>query len=115
MNLDTHPPSAVFPVPQQIEPVPGAIFRLDESCPVLVPERPSAQDLFLARFLIAEVSDRFGLGLQIRQATEIPAGGRAIAIGAADNPLIEAWRAERGTDLSPDSPGPEGYVALRQK
>jgi hexosaminidase len=87
-----------------------AQFRLDESSLIVIPEGPSEQDLFLARFLTAEVSDRYGLGLSVKQSSSVPSTDSTILIGSVANPLVRDWCAQHGLGLSAESPGPEGYV-----
>lgn len=99
------PAPPVFPVPRHIE-LRGEALRLDASVPILVPERPSPDDLFLARFLIAELSDRYGLALNTRMAAALPRRGPFILIGSLSNPLVKLYCRVHG-------PGPserEGYL-----
>lgn len=46
----------IFPIPQQLE-VTDEVFVLDESVAIIVPENSSEKDVFLARFLVRELSD----------------------------------------------------------
>jgi hypothetical protein len=104
----------ILPVPQQVE-FDGSSFRLDESTLVLVPAAPSAHDLELARFLVAEVSDQLGLALQIQQVSAVPSNGKVVLMGSIDNPLVQAECARKGLAVSPRDPGPEGYVLYVQE
>jgi len=54
----------IFPLPQEMEVLENH-FELDEKTMVLIPEEASESDLFLARFLIAELSDKYGLALNL--------------------------------------------------
>jgi len=83
---------------------------LDGSCPILVPEQATEHDLFLARFLVAELSDRCGLALPVRQAAALPPGQPSIVIGTIDNPLVWARCAAWDLSISAADPGPEGYA-----
>jgi hyaluronoglucosaminidase len=79
----------VFPVPQQIEMRGGEGLALDESVPILLPEHPSAEDLFLARFLSAELSDRYALALRTKRVGLLPERGPFILMGSTGNPLVQ--------------------------
>jgi hypothetical protein len=87
-----------------------AQFHLDESSSIVIPNDPSEHDLFLARFLVAEVSDRCSLGLSVQQVSSVPSSGSIILIGSVANPLVREWCARHHPDVSAESPGPEGYV-----
>lgn len=79
-------------------------LTLDESVRILLPLEASAEDVFLARELTAELSDRFGIALRTERVARVPDEGKAIVMGAHTNPLV----AQLATvDSSP--PGPEGY------
>ena len=80
----------VFPAPRHIE-IRADGLKLDESVPILLAERPSADDLFLARFLTAELSDRYGLALSTRKAASLPERGPFILMGSISNPLVREY------------------------
>ena len=61
----------------------------NESVPILLPECPSAEDLFLARFLSAELSDRYALALRTKRVGLLPERGPFILMGSAGNPLVQ--------------------------
>ena len=99
----------IFPVPQQYETTTES-FILDESVSVIVPVQVSESDMFLARFLLRELSDRYGLAAGIKTADEIPAIGRSIVMGRYDNKLIQKVCKENALTISEKDPGPEGYI-----
>jgi hexosaminidase len=92
-------------MPRQIE-IRGEGLRLDESVPILLPERPSPEDLFLARFLSAELSDRYALALRTRRVAFLPAHGPFILIGSGTNPLVQRYLRENHSAVSER----EGYL-----
>ena len=96
---------AVFPAPREME-LRGAGLRLDESVPILLPERPSPQDLFLARFLTAELGDRYGGALRSKRTSTLPVKGPFVLLGSTTNPLVKEYCRKRGTTPSQ----PEGYI-----
>lgn len=84
----------IFPKPRQIEFLNGRL-KLGEAVPILLPGTPSADDLFLARLLTAELSDRYGVALHTRRVTSIPAEGSYLLLGSAVNPLVREYLRDR--------------------
>ena len=95
----------VFPAPRRIE-VRTSALRLEPSVPVLLPERPTADDLFLARFLISELTDRFGATLETKNVRSLPKQGPFVVLGALTNPLVEEYCRENARPPSER----EGYL-----
>ncbi|MBI3279807.1 MAG: family 20 glycosylhydrolase [Acidobacteria bacterium] len=82
----------MFPLPQEIEQT-GADFRLDERTNILVPQDARARDLFAARLLSAELSDRYRLAIRVRKVSSLPNRVPYIVIGPEKSPLVaEAMR-----------------------
>ncbi|HXK60304.1 MAG TPA: beta-N-acetylhexosaminidase [Acidobacteriota bacterium] len=77
----------VFPIPQTIE-LTGNDFRLDERVIIAVPEDASERDLFAARLLSAELSDRHRLALRVCPVSSLPNDAPYIVIGSEKNPLV---------------------------
>ncbi len=82
--------SPIFPKPRQIE-VRSEWLKLDKSISILLPQQPSSDDLSLGRFLTAELSDRFGVALQMKQVANLPEKGPFILLGAVSNPLVRQY------------------------
>ena len=99
----------IFPIPQQME-LTDEVFVLDESVSIIVPNDRSENDIFLARFLVRELSDKYGIALKIESSEDIPDGGKVVVMGAVDNPLIKKYSTEKGLAITETDPGPEGYV-----
>jgi len=95
----------VFPKPRQIESLNNRL-TLAESVPILLPTNPSPDDLFLARFLAGELSDRYGVALHTRRVATIPPDGAFILLGSAANPLVRDYLS--GHEQPPAEK--EGYV-----
>ncbi len=107
-RADAQAAPLIFPIPQQME-LSNEIFTLDQTVSIVVPPEASEKDLFLARFLVREMSDRYGLALAIETRADIPADRRSVIMGAADNPLIRRYSGDHQLDLTKDNPGSEGY------
>ena len=99
----------IFPLPQEME-VLDNHFKLDEKTLIILPEKPSENDLFLARFLVGELSDRYGLAVKIERISRLPYGNSAVLIGSIDNPLVKEYCAQKNINVTSESPGSEGYV-----
>jgi hypothetical protein len=99
----------IFPVPQQME-LSSNSFVLDESVSIIVPSGASDKDLFLARFLVREVSNLYDLALKIESRADIPKDRKVVVMGTGSNPLIKKFCADNKLSLSKDNPGPEGYL-----
>ena len=83
---------------------------MDETISVLVPENVSQQDISLARNLVRELSDRYGIALMINKANSISGKGRKIVMGTIKNPLVSKYCSDNNLLISEKKPGPEGYI-----
>jgi len=101
--------SPVFPNPQQME-LAGAPFLLTEETRLLLPGAPSETDRALARFLREDLSDRFGFTLSVQHSDQLPVSGPWIVLGSVENSLVRQFCARQQVNLTPSSPGPEGYL-----
>ncbi len=99
----------IFPIPQQME-LTADHFTMDESVLILVPQNASDRDLFLARFLVREMSDKYGIALKIQSAGKIPEGTRAVIMGNTGNPLVKKYFLDAKQKLTGEDPGAEGYL-----
>jgi hypothetical protein len=85
-------------------------FPLDSQIVVVLPPQASESDLFLARFLVAELADRYGLALKTERLATLPTDRRAILMGSIANPLVKEYCLRRQVDVTDKQPGTEGYV-----
>jgi hypothetical protein len=99
----------IFPIPQEME-LTDDVFVLDESVSIIVPREMSERDIFLARFLVRELSDKYRIAIGIEPSENIPDGRKVVVMGAVDNPLIQQYTADEGLSITADDPGSEGYV-----
>jgi len=99
----------IFPIPQQME-LTGETFSLDESVSIVVPVKACDQDLFLARFLVRELSDKYGIAVRIESGGDIPSGRKTVVMGSVDNPLVSRYLKVNGIEMGESDPGPEGYL-----
>lgn len=99
----------IFPIPQQMQ-LTKEIFTLDEKISIIVPDETSTNDIFLARFLVRELSDKFGIVVRIEQLSEIPAGRKVVIMGKFTNPLISKYCKGHKLSINDKDPGSEGYL-----
>ena len=89
----------IFPIPQQME-LTNDVFVLDESVSIIVPLDMSEKDVFLARFLVRELSDKYGIAVNIESATRIPGGRKVVVMGSVENPLIKEYITDNNLKMS---------------
>ena len=99
----------IFPFPQQIQLI-NDIFILDETVSIIVPRDMSENDIFLARFLVRELSDKYGIAVKIEQLSEIPNNRKIVVMGRFDNSLVNKYCNENNLEINGDNPGSEGYI-----
>jgi hypothetical protein len=99
----------IFPIPQEMQ-LNGDFFTVDESITILVPANASENDLFLARSLVRELSNRYAVAVKIVKAGQIPSGGRSVIMGRYDNPLIAELCKANKLEVNSKNPGSEGYL-----
>lgn len=96
---------AVFPKPRHVDIHPERL-PLAETLPLLLPSQPSGNDLFLAHFLIAELSERYGVALHTKTVSSLPPNGSFILLGSSANPLVREYL----THHEPPPAESEGYA-----
>ena len=80
----------IFPIPQELN-VTQESFIIDESISILVPENASEPDINLAKALVRELSDKYGVAIKIKATAEIPGTGRSVIMGTLNNSLIRKY------------------------
>jgi hypothetical protein len=99
----------IFPFPQQIQ-LTNDEFVLDENMSIIVPQTSNENDIFLARYLVRELSDKYGIAIKIEKLAEIPWNRKVVVMGRIDNPLVNQFCIENSLDITSKVPGPEGYI-----
>lgn len=98
----------IFPLPQQVQ-LTEHVFALNENVSVIIPKN-GKNEIFLARFLVRELSDKYGIAVKTEQVSEIPPDRQVILMGNFDNPLIDGFCRKNKIKITGKDPGPEGYV-----
>ncbi len=99
----------IFPIPQQLQRT-NESFVLDETILIVTPKNASEKDISLARLLVKELSNKYGLALKIQSFDVIPAGKKVVMMGTLSNPLIKKYCADNHIALTKQDPGTEGYI-----
>ena len=99
----------IFPHPEKMEILKGA-FSLDEQTVIMLPENPSQNDVFLARFLAADLTDHYQLAVKTVNSSQVDEKRKAILMGTISNPLIESLCSQHGLTVSEQPSGQEGYI-----
>lgn len=99
----------IFPIPQQQEILNDA-FRMDETVAIIIPQKANEKDLSLARFLVRELSDKYGIALKIETRTDMPNDRKVVVMGSIENPLIKKYCADNRVEVTQKNPGAEGYI-----
>jgi len=99
----------IFPIPQQMK-ITNDGFLLDQSVMIITPTNSTEKETALARFLVRELSDKYGIGLKITKTSAIPKNRKAIVMGTFSNPLVKKYCSDHKLNLTAANPGTEGYI-----
>lgn len=99
----------IFPIPQQLS-VTNESFILDESILIITPKNASEKDIALARLLVKELSNKYGIALKIQSVDAIPKNGKIVMMGTLTNPFIKKYCADNHLSITKQNPGTEGYI-----
>jgi hypothetical protein len=99
----------IFPLPQE-QKVTSEVFTVDETISVAVPVNATEQDIFLARSIIRELSDKYGVAVKLTNLNTLPAKGKIILMGNKSNILISEYSSRNNLVLTEKKPGNEGYI-----
>ena len=104
---DKHP--LIFPVPSDIQVSEGS-FNIDSKTIILIPQKPSGQDRFLAGLISAEFADKFEIPVLIRSKPSPADKDRYILIGDITNPLVKSYCDQKSLSGELKALGEEGYI-----
>jgi hypothetical protein len=101
--------SIIFPVPQQMQ-LTGDVYTLNETTTIIIPQNATRNDMFLAKFLVRELSDKYAIAVKIESRSDIPKDRNVVIMGKFNNPLIEQFCKENQIEITEKIPGSEGYI-----
>ena len=87
-NANAKDQPLIFPIPQVLDTT-NDFFDLDEKVLIVLPVNASSKDLNLAKLLIRELSDKYGLALKYQTSQTIPAKGNVVLMGTFNNSLVK--------------------------
>ena len=80
----------IFPIPQQLQ-LTNESFVLDESIIIAIPKNATEKDVALAKLLVKELSNKYGIALKIESTDQIPAERKVVLMGTLNNSLVKKW------------------------
>jgi hypothetical protein len=76
----------IFPIPQQMQVI-NDVFKMDETVSIILPENAGSKDISLARFLVRELSDKYGIALKIEMHAIIPENRKVVVMGTVEKSI----------------------------
>ncbi|HET7099871.1 MAG TPA: glycoside hydrolase family 20 zincin-like fold domain-containing protein, partial [Terriglobia bacterium] len=107
-SILTPEPVGIFPQPHEMT-ASGSPFVLNPETSIILPGAASENDMRLARFLVEELSGRYGVEPRVRHENALPQGNGFILMGSISNPLVREYCRRHRPDVSTTNPGHEGY------
>ena len=99
----------IFPLPSDIQ-VSEGNFSIDSKTIILIPQRPSGQDRFLAGLISAEFADKYEIPILISSKPSLTVADRFILIGDITNPLVKSYCDRNRLSGELKTLGEEGYI-----
>jgi hypothetical protein len=99
----------IFPIPMEVKLIDGT-FKLDKSTFIMLPEKESNTDSFLAGLISNEIRDKYELPIKIGKRASFTDKDKFILIGDITNPLIQSYCDKNGILLPLKTLGDEGYI-----
>lgn len=99
----------IFPIPSEIQSREGK-FNIDKSTFLMLPEKGSKADEFLARFLFHEIADKYEYAINIIRRSKFSTKDKFILIGSVENSLVKKYCQQQGLLSSLKTLGEEGYI-----
>jgi hypothetical protein len=99
----------IFPIPSEVKIIDGS-FILDKEAYIMVPEKKSPSDDFIARLFSNVLADRYEQPINIIRKSAISENDKFILIGDITNSLIKDYCVKNGLLTVLKELGPEGYI-----
>jgi len=101
--------SPIFPIPLEVQIKVGK-FIIDKETSILIPEKESKNDSFLAGLIFNELVDKYRQPVRILNRSSFSDEDKFILIGDLKNPLIGRYCRENGLLSDLKALGSEGYI-----
>ena len=99
----------IFPVPKEVEILKGE-FKFDINAFIIVPEKKSNSDSFLAGLLFNELVDKYRQPARILYKSSFSDEDKFILIGDIKNQLVKSYCQKNGLSADLKALGDEGYI-----
>ena len=99
----------IFPIPSEVQ-INDGIFSVDKTTFIMVPDKESKYDDFLAKLLFNEFVDKYEQPISIVRKSAFSDKGKFILIGDITNPLVRSYCEQKGIITTLKSLGVEGYI-----
>jgi hypothetical protein len=100
---------AIFPFPTEAK-ISDGIFSFDKSVFIMIPEKESSNDDFLAKLLSSELIDKYERPVNIVRKSTFSDKDKFILMGDITNSLVRAYCEKKGLVTALKEMGPEGYI-----
>ena len=85
----------IFPIPLEVKVNEGR-YIIDKSTIILLPEKPTKADEFLAELLSNELIDKYQQQVNRVRKSSYPIKGKCLLIGDISNPLVRSYCEQNG-------------------
>jgi hypothetical protein len=99
----------IFPIPSEVL-INEGIFSIDKITFIMIPEKESKSDDFLAKLLFNEFVDKYERPISIVRKTAFSDKDKFILIGDITNPLVRNYCEKKGLFNTLKELGTEGYI-----
>ena len=99
----------IFPFPLDIQILNGN-FEIDSNTFILIPEKATKHDNFLAGLIANEFADKYELPIMINRKLTFTPSDKFILIGDISNPFVKTYCEQQGLTADLKTLGEEGYI-----
>jgi hypothetical protein len=99
----------IFPIPTDVR-LNSGTFSIDKTAYIMVPEKASKSDDFLAKLLLGEIADKYEQKISIAPRTAFSELDKFILIGDITNTLVKSYCDQKGLTNTLKELGTEGYI-----
>jgi hypothetical protein len=99
----------IFPIPSDVKINEGK-FIIDKSVFIMIPEKESKSDVFLAKLLFNEIADKYEYSMVVSKKSSFSGKDKFILIGDIANPLVKNFCEQKKLVPTLNTLGEEGYI-----
>ena len=111
VNINAVVKPRIFPIPLTFQLHKGN-FNIDSKTVILLPEREKKSDKFISELIQAELSDKYGIPVNILKSNPLPKNKKYILIGTLENSLVKQYCNNNFLIGKVNELGEEGYVLI---